>query len=391
MSTQLREMFEAAADDRVPPDLTQRAVDGARRRRRQRWVGGAAAATAAAFVLGVVVATTDLRSETAPRPTDVATIPTEMPMPSGLPELQAGVMSSASAAYVVDERLVLVDARSAEGYVYDGAARMDESDTGGLDAGALRPYQVSLSPDGSTALVAMRSEFSQRLLGIRLAVLDVATAESSLEDLQLSDAYAEEGWLQYNLMSWAPDSKSAYCVCLGRKGTDPQLGIWSITIGDTLEGAFYSQISKVVPSQISAGVTGLAVQLDPFGGSWEIRSDDYLNQADLGPAESLSLSGAVPTAFAAVREGRYTIDDVACDGCQVEWKQVPAGPVSSIQAFGSDYVLISRPENAAPGEPPPPTPLLAHVITADSAPRLLTTFPASTTSTSLAAQQLPSE
>jgi hypothetical protein len=56
-----------------------------------------------------------------------------------------------------------------------------------------------------------------------------------------------------------------------------------------------------------------------------------------------------------------------------------------LQAYGPDYVLVSRPKDAAPGEPAPPAPLLAHVLTEDADPQLITTFPSGTTSTSFAA------
>ena len=118
-------------------------------------------------------------------------------------------MEAASAAYVVDDQLVLIDAADGRRR-WSGISELSGLDSGGMDAGALRPYQVRLSPDGTTALVAMRFESSQRLLGIRIAVLDVATAEASVGSWLLSDAYAESAWLEYNLMAWAPDSKTAY-------------------------------------------------------------------------------------------------------------------------------------------------------------------------------------
>ena len=61
---------------------------------------------------------------------------------------------------------------------------------------------------------------------------------------------------------------------------------------------------------------------------------------------------------------------------------LPAGPVSSIQALGDVFVLVSRPGTGL-SEPSPP--LVAHVLAKDSDPKLLTTFPTGTTSTSFAA------
>jgi hypothetical protein len=65
---------------------------------------------------------------------------------------------------------------------------------------------------------------------------------------------------------------------------------------------------------------------------------------------------------------------------------LPAGPVSSIQALGDDFVLVSRPEDAPASEPASPTPLYAHLLSKGSDPLLVTTFPTGTTSTSFAAE-----
>jgi hypothetical protein len=72
MSTELREMFDGAAESDVRMDLAERAINGARLRRRQRFVVGGAMLATAAVVLGVVVAVSDIRQDAEPRPTDVA-------------------------------------------------------------------------------------------------------------------------------------------------------------------------------------------------------------------------------------------------------------------------------------------------------------------------------
>jgi hypothetical protein len=100
----------------------------------------------------------------------------------------------------------------------------------------------------------------------------------------------------------------------------------------------------------------------------------------------LALSPTDPSAFALTRFGRYSIESNSSTYPQMVSGQLPAGPVSSVQALGADgFVLVSRPKDAAPGEPAPAAPLLAHLLTQDGDPQLLTTFPAGTTSTSFAA------
>jgi hypothetical protein len=237
---------------------------------------------------------------------------------------------------------------------------------------------------GDRGLVAMRYETSQRLLGIRLAPLDLANAQPTwLEDLQLPDAYAESAWLEYNLMAWAPDGRTAYCVCLGGYGTDPELGVWSLTTGDAPTDSSYSQLSDIDPSQISVGAVGLMVQLEPMGGAWSL----LVGGTDVVPtaqaADALAVSLGDPSASARTREGRYTIKSDSSMYPQVVSGPLPAGPVSSIQSLGADrFVVVSRPGTGLT-EPSPP--LLAHVLAKGVDPELLTTFPPGTTSTSFAA------
>lgn len=381
MTTELRQLLDSAADDTPPVDLAHRAVDGARRRRQQRFAVVGAVAAATALVAGAVVLGPLQQSADEPRPQDVASLPAELPGPSGLPELTAGAMAAASTAYVIDDRLVLMDASSEEGAVWNGITELTGVDTGGLDAGALRPYQVRLSPDGTTALVAMRFESSQRLLGIRLAVLDVATAEFSLEDLQLSDANAESAWLEYNLMAWGPDSSAFYCVCM--TGDDNVPRVYRVTFGIDILGMLYTNVkveSDLAPAQISAGAAGLAAQLTPNGDWSLVRPNGSVGQSK-GTATLLSLSWDDARAYARVRDDTFAKETAGA----VHFVSLQAGPVSSLHARGSDFVLVSWPTDAAPGEPPPPQPLFAHLLTQDDEPQLLTTFPAGTKSTSFAA------
>ena len=239
------------------------------------------------------------------------------------------------------------------------------------------------------ALVAMRFESSQRLLGIRIAVLDVATAEASVGSWLLSDAYAESAWLEYNLMAWAPDSKTAFCICLGGDGAEPKLGVWSLTVWDAAMDPVYSQTRTtldLVPAQISVGAAGFFMQMEPMGGSWSLVFG-YGNHPKAGfEADALALSSNDHSALALTRDGRYGLESESALYPKVVSGPLPAGPVSSIQALGDDFVLVSHPKDAAAGEPAPPTALLAHLLTKGRDPQLLTTFPTGTTSTSFAAE-----
>jgi hypothetical protein len=385
MTTNLRELLSDAAQSDVRPDLAERAISGARTQRRQRLAVGGSVLAAAAVVLGVVLGSGDLRTDSEPRPSDVASLPAELPAADGLPELTAGSMEAASVAYVIDDQLVLVDASGGSSFVYNGVTKVPLEYTGGMDAGALRPYQVRLSPDGTRALVAMRFESSQRLLGTRVAVLDVGTAEASVGSWLLSDAYAESAWLEYNLMAWAPDSKEAFCICLGGDGAEPKLGVWSLKVWDAAIDPVYSQTPTALdlaPAQISAGAAGLFMQMEPMGGSWSLLFG-FTGHPEAGfQADTLALSTQDRSALALTRDGRYVLESESPLYPQVVSGPLPAGPVSSIQALGEDFALVSRPGTGL-SEPSPP--LLAHQLAKGSDPQLLTTFPAGTTSTSFAA------
>lgn len=381
MTTELRELLDTAADDATPVDLAHRALDGARRRRQQRFAVVGAVAAATALVAGAVVLGPLQQSSDEPRPQDVASLPGELPGVDGLPDLTGGAMDAASVAYVIDDRLVLVDAATGEAAVWGGVNELAGVDPAGTDPGPLRPYQVRLSPDGSTVLVAMRFETSQRLLGIRLAVLDVATAEVSVEDLQLTDAYAESAWLEYNLMAWAPDSSDFYCVCLTSDDSVPR--VYRLTLGTDILDMPFTDVqveSDLAPAQISAGAAGLAAQLEPNGAWGLVRPNGSLGRS-MGPAALLSLSWSDVQEFARVQDDAPAIETFG----GVHFVSFPAGPVASLQALGSDFVLVSWPRDAVPGEPPPPQPLFAHLLMKDDEAQLLTTFPAGTTSTSFAA------
>lgn len=390
MTTELRELMASAADDQPPHDLAGRAMAGARRRRQGRLVVAGSIAAVTVLVAAAVAFGPMQRTNDEPRPQDVALLPAELPGAEGLRELAAGTMDRASVAYVVDDRLVLVDENSADAAVWNPVPK--GIDITSKKVNAALPYQVRLSPDGTTALVAMRFETSQRLLGIRLMLLDVASAQPTpVEDLRLTDAYAESAWLEYNLMTWAPSSQTVYCVCIGAGGTDPDLGIWAIEPDvDPGNGYGVRQVSALVPSQISAGAAGLVVQLEPMlqptGGPWSLLSGSDDLTRTRAHADALAASLDDPSAFALTRDGRYGLTSDSPLYPEKVSGPLPAGPVSSIQSLRSDvFVLVSRPEGAFAGEPAPPSRLLAHLLAKGSDPQLITTFPSGTTSTSFAA------
>ena len=93
------------------------------------------------------------RLDGAPRPDEVAGLPDQLPAANGLPKLTADTMSFASAAYVVDGEVVVIDAATGEGALID----FDTTPTG--LRGRARPGHrtgriLALSPDGRFLMVS---------------------------------------------------------------------------------------------------------------------------------------------------------------------------------------------------------------------------------------------
>ncbi len=151
MSTQLRELLDGAAESQPPHDLAARAVAGARSRRRQRYTVAGSVLAAAAVVLGFAMVSSSQRLDGAPRPDEVAGLPDELPAANGLPKLTADTMSFASAAYVVDGKVVVVDAATGEGALVDfGPGIRTVGPIPGIGADA----SLALSPNGRFLMVS---------------------------------------------------------------------------------------------------------------------------------------------------------------------------------------------------------------------------------------------
>ena len=204
MSTQLREMFDAAAESEVPNGMAERAVGAARQRRSQRYVVGGAVLATAAVVLGVVVAVSDVRMDAEPKPTDVASIPNRLPKADGLPVADYAEMTAASAAYVSQGELVLVDgstgepARAREGAADQPANANWFSSTPAND--------VFLSPDGRWADRRVSTSLIRRT-NSRAPARSMWTPANGRSSKGMTLANEGVAWpQQMAVLAWAPDS-----------------------------------------------------------------------------------------------------------------------------------------------------------------------------------------
>ena len=246
MNTDLRELFEKDLDAEAPYDLAERAVRGARTRRRNRLAVSASVVVTGAVVLGFVIGTGQLRTDDEPLPSDVAAIPSVLPDASSesVPNLQAGMFESASAAYVSNGMVVFVD--SATGAVARRSFGPPSNGGGTLDV-LVPVLDVALSPDGTTAAVVVDA-WGRLMGGPTIRLLDIASAQETLvRDLTPAVDTQADALAAPSVVTWENDSQHFVCVCgprLSRVATD---GTW---VRSSADGG----------NQVNAGTGGLAVQ-----------------------------------------------------------------------------------------------------------------------------------
>ncbi len=253
MTAQLRSLLDEAADSRVPADLGERAVADARHRRARRLVVGGSVLAVAAVALGTVLAVQPFRTGAEPRPTDVASLPAELPAAAGLPTLAEAPMDAASAAYVAEGGLVVVSAS-------DGHAAEVAYD---LPVG-LGVRDVALSPDGRSLLVSRRTAPSDATpLEEPVRLLDVASG--TITPVGLKMTYPPHGGAVWSpesgLVAWAPDSSAFACVCSKGAGS-PE--VWWVTRADLVGSPRW----QMKPTALAWGASGLLAQVAANGRRW---------------------------------------------------------------------------------------------------------------------------
>jgi hypothetical protein len=359
-------------------DLAERALETARRRRAQRLTAGGAVAAVAAVVLGVVVAVQPFRTDADPVPSVVASLPSELPGPQGLPTLAEAPMAAASAAYVVDGRLVLVSAD-------DGHAVVAEPDL--AEPGAVGPVYgpaeaVTLSPDGATALVVYQWPPAVDALGRPVFLVDVAGGDA--RRLDVDAAFGSSGrWLQPQLAAWSPDSATVAVVGV-RRGVTPQTWLVDARTGLPKGSLPYDSAG------LSWGPEGLALAIDAYGSEWWLVPAGDLLAQGAAPGWDRLADDAVALALSADAPGSYLVADrggyrlLSATGIDAELSRGDS-PLAFVQAARDGYLVVTWPAGAEPGEPPPPAPLDVRFVGYDGALADLTRLPAGTSSASFAA------
>ena len=303
MSTQLRELFDGAAESQPPDGLAARAVAGARRRRTQRYTVAGSVLAAAAVVLGFVMVSSSQRLDGAPRPNEVAGLPDALPAPDGLPTLVAGTMDAASAAYIVDGEVVVIDAATGEGALVDFAS-MGLTFVGPL-TGVTERASLALSPDGK--FLALTPGLARPRDGDALLLVDVVTGKVAPQNNFLPLGSAPGG--QAGHLAWAPDGQSLACICVAYRWM-PRPGLYVIDTAGLGEGDFGldgAERYDVLPRQISWGTDGLVAQLNGLKADWRLVPEGGSldpDPQDWPPVESVSMLYPGALGFTAVVMGQ---------------------------------------------------------------------------------------
>lgn len=286
MSTEMRELLDAAAESQPPHDLASRAIAGAGRRRRQRYTVAGSVLAAAAVVLGLVIVSPAAPVVDAPRPDQVAGVPDKLPDAAGLPRLTADTMDVASTVYVDDGEVVVVDAGTGDGArVYLSCAK---GYVCGVVPGVGPDASVALSPDGRFLLVSSGKTDLEPGGQEWVWLVDVATGVATPQSFKLAPASEASDVLQ-SRMAWSPTGQMFACIC----GGPGRAQLWTANMSEVDADLVVNSLSgaDVVPTQISWGTDGLVARLPELGGDWRRVPPGGASMAD--PKEWPTIGSAV--------------------------------------------------------------------------------------------------
>ncbi len=382
--TQLHDLLDEVAESYVPDGLARRAMADAGRRRRQRFIVAGAVASVAAVVLAFVVVVEPFTSSSPEliAPASAAPFPAQLPSAQDLRSLAEAPMAAASAAYVVDGEVVLINAATAEAVTAfastgdlppgPGGSSVDPSPS----SRTVDWDSVALSPDGRQLLMTIPPPGFHDPRGQLLYLLDISARTTRLlQGVSVSEGEGMAGSAPAQLLVWSPSSDEFACVCGSMLFGTPQLQTYRLSDIDA-EGRI-DHVSRefgenLVPAQISWGAAGIAVQLERPDGPWSFVAAGGLSQeANIASADLLALSLTSEVHFAEVKNLFPSFDQVpfndgpvwtiklsdGSDGGLPDRPSLLAGTAVALSASRTGYLVVVRPQDAEPGEPPPPTTL----------------------------------
>lgn len=405
-------LLNSAAFRDVPPDLADRALAASRQGGRRTFAAVVAGAVVVLAVVAVAIALLP-KSDDGPPDDSVAAsierwgIPAEVPPARGLPSLAEQPIETASMAYVVGGRPIVVDAATGDARTvlagqpqpawYDG-------DIGGVTTGLLRrgpPWtQAVLSPDGAWLLLVqaprelrLESSFGRAppaptgdLYLVRVSTGQVTPVPDARP---VSRAQGVAG-VADTVLAWAPGAGAFACVCGG--------GLAVYDLEPTVPRVLLLSQTPIAITDVVWGGEGLMARL--VDGGWISRSGEVGAAGRLGLADAVAASTVSPPVYLGVGvTSTYALGaDTAPDGGRcVLWDAdftlpVPVTPVPdrdgvlctpvALQPGRSGVLLVVRPDR------PRPQPLPLDVVTVDTfgASTVIGTLPPGTTFASFAAR-----
>ncbi|HVQ88216.1 MAG TPA: hypothetical protein VMT88_08540 [Actinomycetes bacterium] len=297
MTTQLHHLMDAAADSNMPDGLAHAALAGARHRRRNRFaVLGAVASVGAAFLAVVVVVqpitSTDSGLES---PAAIGVLPNTLPTADGLPTLASAPMAAASGAYIVEGRVVLINAATREAVITSAEpGDFPPSLSGTSAARSSTPHwsSVQLSPDGRFLLMIAEPEHGQNLGRLPVYLLDVRSGElNRMHNITIPVVSGDEVLAGRQTIAWSPRSDGFVCVC---SSEDPQRPIYrGVSVKPEIH---YWPLGHTEGHllQVAWGVDVVALQFREHGGTWMTVGGD-----PLGWGERLAMATESPYLLAA--------------------------------------------------------------------------------------------
>jgi hypothetical protein len=242
---------------------------------------------------------------------------------------------------------------------------------------------------------------TEGLQGQLLYLLDVdAGTTQRLQNLVVADDEGVAGWSQPQLLAWSPASDEFACVCGSALFGTPQLQTYRLSDLDAKGHIDPVASIDIAPSQVTWGAAGIAVQFESPDGDWSFVTAGGVSENLIATANLLAPSLGDPEEFGSVRNffsssesdtspiasgPAWTIDiDYGTTDSLPDRPAFRGGTAVTATAVSGGYLVVVRPRDAEPGEPPPPTILDVAFVDAAGNETSLTQLPLGTSSSAFA-------
>ncbi len=268
MSTQLRELFDGAAESQPADGLAARAVAAARSRRRQRYTVAGSVLAAAAVVLGFVMVSSSERLDDAPRPDEVAGLPDQLPAAMGCQNSPQAPCRSHRRRTSSMARWSSIDAETGEGALVDFRPSPDSLRGRCHSRASDRTHRWRSLRTGGSSWCRRADPTGKRAVANGCGWWTSRQGRSrqqkslSARPPEMTRPCCSTGWPGRQTGTFA-------CICTSGVGARQ---LWLMQTAD-LEAATDLQgpeSTGASPRQISWGTDGLVAQLAELDGDWRL-------------------------------------------------------------------------------------------------------------------------